>query len=224
MVGALSASHCPRAGGAPDPRRLIVFVAVVVAHAAALVLLSEEERGQLNEPREQPPPMVWLLLPSGSAGVSANTNAPPRAPAAARLRTASAPPRSASPAPASPVETQPLPVESPAVPQIDWHAQTRSAAARQLTRDATQRRQESALAHPSTPESFTDARRAPQFGWDYAATHRVEYTPGGALYINLNDRCIFAFPILVLCKIGEGAPANGNLFQHDREAPAAGTQ
>ena len=226
MVAALSASLCLRARGTADPRRSIVFVAVVVAHAAALVLLSEDVRGPAELGAQQPP-MVWLLLPSRSGGVSTNTTAAPRAPAATRVRSASAPPRSARPLPA-PVEMRPPPVETPAAPRIDWQAETGSAVARQLARDAardaTTQRQESALAHPTAPESLTDAPRAPQFGWDYAATHRVEYTSRGALYVNLNDRCIYAFPILVLCKIGEGASAKGDLFQHARDAPTRGAQ
>ena len=220
MVGALSASHCPRARGAPDPRRLVVCTAVVVAHAAVLALLTEDERRQSKQTREQAPPMVWLL-PSPS------TSAVPevaRVAASKRLRTASAPPRSAGPPPPPPVAAPPPPLESPAAPRIDWHAETGSAAARQLARDGETSRQASALAPPTAPQSLKDERRAPQFGWDYAATHRVEYTPGGALYINLNDRCIFAFPFLFVCKLGEATPANGNLFQHAKDPPAAGTR
>jgi hypothetical protein len=220
MVGAPSASHCLRARGAHDSRRLIVFFAVVAAHTAALILLAKGERGQPNGTRDQAPPMVWLILPSLSADPSPTVQ--PEVIPATRL--ASVPRQRVSPPPPSPVETPPRPAESPAAPHIDWHSQTGSAAARQLAREAEKSRQESALAPPSAPTTLRDAPRARQFGWDYAATHRVQYTPNGALYINLTDRCIYAFPILVLCKIGEGAPPNGNLFQHARDAASGGAQ
>ena len=56
---------------------------------------------------------------------------------------------------------------------------------------------------------------APQFGWDYAATHRVQHLPEGGLLINLSDRCavvLYVLPIPV-CKIGH-IPVDGGLFDH----------
>ena len=55
----------------------------------------------------------------------------------------------------------------------------------------------------------------PEFRWDYAATHRLESTPGG-LIINLSDRCLIVtngLMLLPLCRIGE-IPAHGDLFAH----------
>jgi hypothetical protein len=58
--------------------------------------------------------------------------------------------------------------------------------------------------------------RGPEFGWDYAATHRITRPEGGGLLIALNDRCaifIFLLP-MIGCSIGPGPPANGDLFKY----------
>jgi hypothetical protein len=57
--------------------------------------------------------------------------------------------------------------------------------------------------------------RGPEFGWDYAHTHRITPAEGGGLLIALNDRCtifIFLFP-MIGCSIGHQPPANGDLFE-----------
>jgi hypothetical protein len=57
--------------------------------------------------------------------------------------------------------------------------------------------------------------RGPEFGWDYAHTHRVTHAEGGGLLIALNDRCaifIFLLP-MIGCSIGHQPPANGDLFK-----------
>ena len=57
--------------------------------------------------------------------------------------------------------------------------------------------------------------RGPEFGWDYAATHRITAAKGGETIIALNDRCaifIFLLP-LIGCAIGPAPPANGDLFK-----------
>jgi hypothetical protein len=58
--------------------------------------------------------------------------------------------------------------------------------------------------------------RGPEFGWDYAATHRITRPEGGGLLIALNDRCaifIFLLP-MIGCSIGTQPPANGDLFKY----------
>ena len=58
--------------------------------------------------------------------------------------------------------------------------------------------------------------RGPEFGWDYAATHRITHPQGGGLLIALNDRCaifIFLLP-MIGCSIGPQPPANGDLFKY----------
>ena len=71
------------------------------------------------------------------------------------------------------------------------------------------------------PGSTDDAK--PQFGWDHAATHRIERLPDGPLMVNINDRCaivIFIIPF-VGCTIGK-IPVNGRLFDHMKDAPVLG--
>lgn len=60
--------------------------------------------------------------------------------------------------------------------------------------------------------------RAPhrhRFGWDYAATHRIEELPTGGILVMLNDHCALVFAPLPFggCALG-GIKANGNLFKH----------
>lgn len=63
---------------------------------------------------------------------------------------------------------------------------------------------------------------APEFGWDYARTHRVEALPEGGMLLNLSDRCalvIYGFLIIPGCRIGR-IPANGHLFERMRDGPS----
>ncbi len=58
--------------------------------------------------------------------------------------------------------------------------------------------------------------RGPEFGWDYAPTHRITHAPGGGFVVALNDRCailIFLIP-MIGCSIGTPPPANGDLFKY----------
>lgn len=69
------------------------------------------------------------------------------------------------------------------------------------------------------PRQATRARAAPEFGWDYASTHRWVALPRGGILINLNDHCALVFYGLMLfpgCRIGR-IPANGQLFDHMRD-------
>jgi hypothetical protein len=57
--------------------------------------------------------------------------------------------------------------------------------------------------------------RGPEFGWDYAHTHRVTPIQGGGFVIALNDRCAIAILPLPMfgCAVGRKSPANGDLFK-----------
>ena len=57
--------------------------------------------------------------------------------------------------------------------------------------------------------------RGPEFGWDYAHTHRLTPLQGGGFVIALNDRCSIAILPLPLfgCAVGRKSPANGDLFK-----------
>jgi len=231
-----------------DPRRLVVFLAVVAAHTAVLVILQEEDKRRLADSSvstNTEPAIVWLPpLPDeatrgeseldtttqsrvGSAPAAATPHTAPAtrapAPAAAPSRTASAA-RARAPAavgtPVSPTSADASP--EPVIPaSIDWNREISEAAASQLARSEKQRRRESVFTAPSAPASLAAAApRPPAFAWDYAATHRIEQPPGGTLLIHLNDRCIYVFPVLFACAIGEITP-NRNLFEHARDPPAA---
>jgi hypothetical protein len=111
------------------------------------------------------------------------------------------------------------PIEQPALPEeqsnaihapIDW-ADELTRAAKDATADGSaQAPKDFGFPHrPSAPA------KAPQFDWDYAATHRVQPIAGGGLLINLNDRCVLVlFPLpFFACGVGTKA-ANGELLKH----------
>jgi hypothetical protein len=96
----------------------------------------------------------------------------------------------------------------------DWTEELKSAAKDVLANELAQKRHESDFAHkfPALP------KKAPQFAWNYAATHRIEAMPEGGILLHLSDNCVLIlFPLpLVGCGIGK-RPANGDLFEHMRD-------
>ena len=195
------------------PRRPIVFLLVVAAHVAVLVVLQEEDERRLLDrvSGDNEPAMVWVPpLPDEEARSATE-------PAAAQRTqpepTTATPPKQPADAAAGTGPPQP--------PGIDWNRELHVAAVDQLARNERKHQQESVFTAPRAPPSLAAAApRGPQFQWDYAATHRIEHTPGGTLYININDRCLFVFPILFLCKIGEITP-HTHLLDPMREPPPA---
>jgi hypothetical protein len=117
-------------------------------------------------------------------------------------------PASASrvPGPPAPPEEQNNAIHAP----IDWAAELKSAASNATAHDPAQTPKDFGFPHlPAAPA------KAPQFAWDYAATHRVESIPEGGLLVHLDDNCVlvfFPFPF-VGCGIGK-KPANGELFKN----------
>lgn len=202
-------------------RRLLVLLAVVAAHTAVLVLLQEDDRRRLfKDASDNEPTMVWLP-PLAEEHESESAAAPRTPPAQAAAvppaqATEARPARAAAPRPAPPTEpNQPQP------PDIDWNRELGAAARNELARNERKRQQESVFTAPHAPPGLAaTAPRPPQFQWDYAATHRVEHTPGGTLYININDRCLYVFPILFVCRIGEIAP-HTHLLDHAKDLPLA---
>jgi len=71
------------------------------------------------------------------------------------------------------------------------------------------------------PGSTDDSK--PRFGWNHAATHRIEEIPSGGLLININDRCVIAWVVfpMPLCRIGK-IPVRGDLFEHMQDSGASG--
>lgn len=195
------------------PRRLIVFLAVVAAHTWVLAVLQEEDERRLlhKVSDDNEPAMVWVPpLPDQEAP---RASEPAAAPRTHPERTTAAAPKQPASAAAGPGPPQP--------PSIDWNRELQVAAVDQLARNERRHQQESVFTTPRAPPSLAAAApRGPQFQWDYAATHRIEHTPGGTLYININDRCLFVFPMLFLCKIGELTP-HTHLLDLMREPPPA---
>jgi hypothetical protein len=104
-------------------------------------------------------------------------------------------------------------------PPVDWADELNQAA-----KNATADKSAQAPRDFGFPQLPSAPAKAPQFDWDYAATHRVEQIPEGGILINLNDRCVlilFPFPFMA-CRIGD-MPANGELFKHMGD-PAAKSQ
>lgn len=109
---------------------------------------------------------------------------------------------------------------TPVLPEIDWHAELGPAAARQLEREAEERKQAAARDPRKTPGSkFAQQPTSGWDGWDFAATHRYTAAPEGKPAVNVNDRCIITFPFVDSamyrfgCNIGKIAP-HTDLFQH----------
>jgi hypothetical protein len=122
--------------------------------------------------------------------------------------------------PRRPAAANPLPMPSAAPqadennaihPPTDWASELSRAARDAASDKLTQKPRDFGFPHPSS----APAARASQFGWDYAATHRVESISGGGLLLHLNENCVLVLIPLpfVGCGIGEKT-ANGDLFEH----------
>ncbi|HEY6458138.1 MAG TPA: hypothetical protein VIY90_22915 [Steroidobacteraceae bacterium] len=137
----------------------------------------------------------------------------PRAPTSAQsMPRRPTPPQ--TPVPPAPETTAPI--------TIDWAQEAERVAADRIEADAQARRRASRLSAGEAPNSGARPAPRPQFGWDYAHTHRFESLPGGGLVVNLSDRCalVFAFPVFMGgCKIGK-IEARADLFTHMHDPPA----
>jgi len=108
--------------------------------------------------------------------------------------------------------TLPQTVKPARHPPIDWpRAMQREAHAEALRPPARRLRF-------GFPRQAAPAAAVPEFGWDYASTHRLQALPQGGMLLNLNDHCalvIYGF-IFPFCRIGR-IPVNGRLFDHMRD-------
>jgi hypothetical protein len=99
---------------------------------------------------------------------------------------------------------------------VDWNAELERAGKDNSLLEPGTARRDFGFPHRSAP-----AAKPPEFGWDYAATHRVESLPQGGLLVNLNDRCVLLLAPLPFAFCGIGTKkANGELFEHMRDAAA----
>jgi hypothetical protein len=100
-------------------------------------------------------------------------------------------------------------------PNVDWNAELERAGKDHSLREPDPARRDFGFPHHSAPAPA----KPPEFGWDYAATHRVESLPEGGLLINLNDRCVLLLAPLPFAFCGIGTKkANGELFEHMQDA------
>jgi hypothetical protein len=104
---------------------------------------------------------------------------------------------------------------------IDWASELARTGREAATEESVQKSREFGFSHRSAPP----AGKPPQFGWDYAATHRIESLPEGGLLVHLNDNCVLVlFPLpFAGCAIGK-RKANGQLFDHIRDHEQPGDE
>jgi len=198
--------------------RGIAFIVAALAHIALVALLMTATKPHPREPVETP--RMTLVFLEQEAREREATNEPPQ-PATPSLRlrapnvTVELPRLDASTAITTPPD---MPLrDSPTSPPIDWHQETRSAAARMAESLDAERRRKGRL----TPDPrFSRPTPRPQFGWDRSKTHRIEALPDGGTVIHINDRCALVLSGLLLptCKIGK-ISARGDLFEHMGDAP-----
>jgi len=109
---------------------------------------------------------------------------------------------------------------------IDWAAEASGAAERWVGLDEEARRRARRFGAPPPAAAFVPTPRRLTFGWNYAATHRVEALPGGGTIVHLNDSCalvIFVVIPMIGCSLGK-VPARADLFEHLHDpAPSGGS-
>ena len=120
--------------------------------------------------------------------------------------------KSEVPLPAEVIGSIPLPRAVTSMPHapIDWQGALRSEVRAQESRSRA------GIPRFGLPQPRAREPPAPEFGWDYAHTHRLRQLSGGGLLINVSDRCavvIYAFLLVGGCNIGR-IPVNGRLFDH----------
>jgi hypothetical protein len=195
----------------PRSQVLSVAAAVLALHATVCWLLFEHNRG-LRVPMPTESLQIVLFPPLASPRLRQDERAA-RAPSTQRpMEGASAglAPRTVPAAPRTDGVTHPPAVRGESAPPIDWEAE--------LARAGEKAADEAARPAPRRfgfPEARSKPAPPPEFGWDYAATHRVQPMETGGILVNLTDNCVLAFAPLpfVLCVPGH-RPANGDLFRH----------
>ena len=184
---------------------LLIGAAVCGLHAVAILMLLARPI-RIAGLRETPA-MEITSLPQTRMRPTGVPQAPSRDAAGTVTGSARAGPRGRSSAATVPAIAAP-PGQTP--PAVDWAREIETETARTAV-SQTPAFKEFGLPRSGAPA----AAQAPEFGWEYARTHRVEVLPEGGVVINLSDRCVlvlapFPFPF---CGIGT-KPANGNLFKN----------
>jgi hypothetical protein len=186
--------------------RIPVLAAVVAAHAGALlVLLAETRTRDVRGESEASPLLVMLFEPRERPAAAARAGRAPR-PSPSRHR----------PRAAAEVEVPAPPLPGAPGTAIDWTAEATAAAERETEGAERRARQAQALAPKPNP-MFAARPKRHEFGWNYAATHRVEAGRGGITFIHIGDNCGIALYLLIPMSFGcaVGKPAvRGDLFEH----------
>ena len=175
--------------------------------------------------------LIWLFLATSreysvraqSQGLEFVRVSPPAVPQKATLKVRAPdeviPQR--RPAPSSEIAPPPIEGNNAIQPKPDWANELTRAATDMAAKELERKPKDFGFPHSSP----APREKPPQFGWDYAATHRVESIPEGGIVIHLNDNCVLLlFPLpLAGCGIGR-RKANGDLFQHMHDPLEPGDQ
>jgi hypothetical protein len=195
--------------------RVIVCAAVVLLHAGLyLVLTSLRLRIEPEESAGVPEslPITLAMMPDAPAPQPGHAvRQRPQAPAG-RMRATPAEPGTEA------ITAPPLP------PPTDWAAEAARAADSQVQAQMAREHPRSELAPRGQPLAGSEPR-APAFGWDESATHRIQPAGGGVTLVHINERCGIAFYLVVpfagACALGK-LDARGDLFKHMHDAPKMG--
>lgn len=185
----------------PRAQHAAIAAAVLALHGALCWLLLTRMRGVSIRVGSES--LEIVLLPPAAA--------PPRRPNPKRAAPPSARQRAPRATPSQPT-VAPEPSENHAIhPPIDWDAELARAAQDAGAAGSGRKFRDFGFPHAGA----APRAKIPQFGWDYAATHRVQPIEGGGILVNLNDNCVLVFVPLpfVFCKPGH-KPTNGDLFEH----------
>jgi hypothetical protein len=180
--------------------RFLIAAAVVAIHGGLCWLLLQRSKIAVLPTMSKSLELIFLPAPAVPRE---------RSPGQQTSHRPASKPRAARQAPVGP-PTDPQSEQSNAIhPPIDWHAEL----AREANDSAAASpRQYKDFGVPASPLAPSSSR--PAFGWDYAATHRVQSISGGGVLVNLNDNCVLIFNPLpfFFCRPGH-KPANGDLFK-----------
>ena len=188
---------------------LLIAVAVLGLHAVLCWLLLVRTRGVSIDSASRS--FEIMLIPEAPKGSM---------PSPAAVDSRSHPKRGSQPPARAAGPTAPAPAQDHGTrPLVDWQAELARAAAEAAANAAHMKPKDFRY-----PQAETPAAAMPEFGWDYAHTHRVQTPAGGGLLVNLNDECALVFVPLpfVFCKLGR-KPANGDLFRRMEQPSLTGS-
>lgn len=196
--------------------RVLVLAAVAAGHAGALLALLALSRTHVVPAAHEEPWILVMLPPTEVRPARPPALEHPLGPTPSMVPAQSGASRPSQPSEVAVTSTS-----------IDWKAEAAREADRVVERNEQRARQARALS-PAPSAAFAPAGPgAPEFGWDYAATHRVQAVGGGATVIHLGDRCALALWLVIPmgfgCALGR-VPARGDLFEHlhDQGEPGEG--